>query len=352
MKSIEIWRNAVLKYSPRAKDFGEAVRLNRMPLITIWETYTQNRKELGRLPATSPEFVAPYLLGFHLANVARTEGLFERSLRRGLKVPNPENGVRVVDVGCGTGAMSQAVLNTLGKDARITSFSFELFDRSRHLLACAKDMLAESDPRTQVRGAAVELGESPLFTLSRKWTTEKSQLTILCFGFVWNEIGGNRRAAEQVQRTLDFWLNAKEPAWIALCEPATEEGARSTMGLRNFFVEDGWHAYYPCPKSVQCPMTRDERDWCYSEFEFRKPNELVEVEKILKLSRRTLGGSAYLFLNPAAQKLNGVQPGKPVIVGLPQTPSGKSQLLLCKGDALDRAQAPNQRDLPLRGTEL
>ena len=352
MKSIEIWRNAVLKYSPKAKDFGEAVRFNRGPLISIWETYTQNRRDLGRLPATSPEFVAPYLLGFHLANVARTEGILERALRRGLKVPHPENGLRVVDIGCGTGAMSQAVLNILGRDTGISSLSFELFDRSRHLLACAKEMLTEADPRAQIRGAAIALEDSPLFNLSRKWTTENSQLTILCFGFVWNEIGGNRRAAEQVQRTLDFWLKAKEPAWIILCEPATEEGARATMTIRGFFVEDGWHAYYPCPKSVTCPMTRDERDWCYSEFDFRKPNELVEVEKILKLSRRTVGGSAYLFLNPAALKANGAQPGKPVVVGHPQTPSGKSQLLLCKGEELDRAQPPNHRDLPLRGTEF
>jgi SAM-dependent methyltransferase len=347
MNSIDIWRQAVLKYTPKAKDFPEALRLNRELLLRIWETYTQDRRNLGRLPATKPEFVAPYLLGFHLANVARIDGVLKRGFERGLTLPRPENGVRVVDLGCGTGAVTQAVLNSL-RD-KTDKISVELFDRSRHLLACAKDILGNLNPQAEIRGAAAALEESPLYKLSPKWAASPAGLTIFCFGFVWNEIGGNRKAAQQVQRTLDFWFKSKEPVWVLICEPAAEDGARATMGIRNFFVEDGWHVFYPCPKSLQCPMTRDNRDWCYSEFEFPKPKELIDVEKILKVSRRTLGGSAYLFLNPAARGAASHQSATTVVVGHPEDQSGKAQLLLCHGDKLSR-EAAKSRDLPLRCT--
>lgn len=349
MNPIDVWRNAVLKYTPKAKDFREALLLNRDLLIRTWETYTMDRRRLGRLPATKPEFVAPYLLGFHLANVTRVEGVLQRAFERGLSVPNPENGIRIVDFGCGTGAVSQAVLNSVSK--RSEKITVELFDRSRHLLACAKDMLTQLNPKVEIRGSATALEDSPLLNLSKKWAQESPALTILCFGFVWNEIGGNRRAADQAQRTLDFWFQRQEPVWVLICEPAAEDSARSTMGIRNFFVEDGWRVFYPCPKSLHCPMTRDQRDWCYSEFDFPKPKEALAVDKMLKVSRRTLGGSAYLFLNQAAAKAAPKQAATAVVVGHPEDRSGRPQLLICHGDELSREPARGG-ELPLRCTTI
>jgi len=339
---LALWREAVIRHTPRARNFSEALYANRPMLSRIWRTYTQERGGLGRLPATNAGFVAPYLLGFHPGNVARIHGIFRRAKERGLALPALP--VRLIDFGCGTGAATQGFLRTFGKDLGGRRLSIELFDRSRHLLGCAKEMLAELAPDTHIRGMAAALEDVPLESLAGKWRAAGPALNVFLFGYVWNEVRRNRKTESRLGSFLAAALRQRDPAWLMLCEPATEAGAREAMAVRDGWVADGWAAAYPCPQSVQCPMTRDpaRRDWCYSEFENPRSRETDAVERALKVSRRTLGASGYLFLNSAAAAgLPGGKrdPAPPVVVGHPQVGAGKRELLLCLGDELDRKPA-------------
>lgn len=337
-KFIELWERAILKHSPRCQNMKMALELHRNNLRLIWQVYTQDRKVLGRLPFTDVRLVAPYLMGFHLTNVARFVGLIDRALQRGLGLPPAGHGpVRVIDLGSGTGAASQAAYLTLNKLLDDKEFEFQLIDRSRHLVQCGEQMLQEMAPTATVRTLAKPLNDPKSDFLINKWLSKPSRLNILCMGYVWNELSPNPRLRGHLLEMMYAFSRNESPAWLFLSEPAAEQSARSTLRLRESLVDMGWQAIYPCLKSVQCPMGPDGRDWCYSEFEAKKATTQIEIEKILQVSRSTLGTAAYALVNPAAAKyFKSTASGRRTVVGRPIGENNGAELLLCNGSEIDR----------------
>lgn len=341
---IQVWRQAIFAHTPgRRENFSQALRLHEQRLLQIWQTYTQNRRDLGRLPTTQMPFVAPYLLGFHLSNVTRVQAVLERALARGLPRPTLDK-IRVVDIGCGSGAASQGVISALQQVD--TQWTFELLDRSRPLVNCARQMLSELHAQFRVRSLVAPLDKAPLSALWKKWKSEGPVHTILCFGFVWNEIQAHPKTQNQVERFLNAVLADSQPAWIVIAEPATEASARRMMALRDRWTSQGWIPVYPCPQAGRCPMTATGRDWCYSEITYSPPKEFAQVAKALHISRRELGVAGYVFAHPSI-KVN--SRSQPVIVGHPRLSPRQHDLLLCHGTHLSREAGSDQ---PLRGTEF
>lgn len=303
----------------------------------IWRIYTQERRQLGRLPVTDARLVGPYLLGFHLPNVARVKGVWERSLQRGLTLPQGPGSISIIDMGAGTGAASLATFEALRSLAAEEHFEFELIDRSRHLVQCAANLAKRLAPKAKVKSLTKALNDPQTDHLLAKWFHRSVRLNILCLGYVWNELSPHPRARGHLLETLNAWSQCESPTWLLITEPAAEEGAKKALELRDLLVRMGWQAMYPCLQSNSCPMSAQNRDWCYSELPFKKPPEQVEVEKILGVSRATLGSAAYLFLNGKAAK--GIKPlGSQfrTLVGRPTGSSGETILMLCDGLNLDR----------------
>jgi hypothetical protein len=59
--------------------FKAIVKLAKPVVQDIWEIYTQRSDELSRKLITNKQSVVAYLLGFHLANMARASELYQRS---------------------------------------------------------------------------------------------------------------------------------------------------------------------------------------------------------------------------------------------------------------------------------
>ncbi|MGE0764312.1 MAG: small ribosomal subunit Rsm22 family protein [Bdellovibrionales bacterium] len=335
---VDLWQQAVLNHSPRCRNFKTALELHRANLLLIWQIYTQQRRELGRLPFTDARLVGPYLLGFHLPNVARFLGLLQRSLNRGLALPQGPGPIRVIDLGAGTGAGSQAVFLALRSQAEEKDFEFELVDRSRHLVQAAQQMLEELAPKAKAQSLSKALDDPQTNHLMQRWQSRPARLNILCLGYVWNELSSNPRLRGHLLETLHSWAQLETPTWLLLTEPAAEASARGALRLREILIDMDWQILYPCLKTDRCPMGSDGRDWCYSEFEFKKPELQLEIEKILKVSRATLGSAAYTMINLSAVKACGPRPKDQLtVVGRPP-----SQLLLCDGSELQKQNSAAQ----------
>ncbi len=340
------WKKAVIKYSPGCRDFKQALEKNRNSLLRIWQSYTRQVGGIGRLPLTDASFVAPYLIGFHLSNWARVYGTFIRAQSRGLKLPTGPGPVRLIDLGCGTGAASQGALIALSSPKGDIDFELELIDRSRYLIEAAKSFVNELWPKTQTRSLNKSLEHEATHKLHRVWQSRPARLNVLLMSYVWNELSSNPRTQSRIISQLHSWSMCKVPTWLVVNEPAAEAGARKAIALRDHLVEEGWGLAYPCPSANFCPMTSAGRDWCYSEFTMSKSPEQLATEKILGVSREVMGSASYIFLNPAAAKAYTKTKNESVVVGFPR--EGERQLLLtCDGEKLLKGKSVGS---PLRGS--
>jgi ribosomal protein RSM22 (predicted rRNA methylase) len=350
-KVILAWKNSLLSRNPRARHVDDVIKYEAQDLRELWQTYTTGRKNLGRLKSTMPNFVTPYLLGFHLMNVARFIGVWQRAFDRGLKARlKGQKSVRLIDVGCGTGAGALAALFVLRQNG-VEIEEIELFDRSRHLLDCAEEMLNEVAPEIKRRAAKHTIESLDLRALTERWQRKGGGLKVVCMGYLWNEISPNPRARRAMYHLLKA-VQGSGDALFAMVEPAAEQSARESIWLRDEMVNEGWGIEYPCPRSELCPMTSDGRDWCYSEFEIDRTKEMQRVEKILGVSRHTAGCAGYVFSSSKNQSVKSQPSAKPspssrVVVGRPIT-GRDERILVCDGTSLSSHKKPGLR--PLRGS--
>lgn len=347
---LSAWEKCLLKRSPKCRTFSEALWYNKQPLQVVWETYTQKRKSLGRLPFTDVKLVAPYLLGFHMGNWARMAGLISRSLSRGLQLPDGEGPIRILDLGCGTGAGSLAALYHLQKMAPGAQLQFELVDRSRHLLEAAEEMLKSLEKTAQVRTLNKSLDDQQTQVIFSKWLQKPARLNIVLLGYVWNEFSNLPRMRQLLKQNLQKWSQSSTPTWLFITDPAAEASAKEGQNLRADLIDLGWNSCYPCLNSNACPMIAEGRDWCYSEFEYEKPYQQIEIEKKLKISRLTLGSAAYGFINKASRATTPLEnKDRIVVVGRPTQDRHQLGLLMCNGSEIIKTGSKNPH---LRGLLL
>lgn len=334
---LRAWEKAVVQASPRCRGFQEALKSQRENLQFLWKAYTKERTDLGRLRLTDARLVAPYLLGFHLSNWAKTAGVFQRSFAKDLTIPKGTGPIRIIDLGCGTGAAAQAAWWALHHHEKNLPLQIELVDRSRHLVQSGQNQILELAPKADVRTLAKALDHPIAKKVHDQWIQQSGlRLNVILLSYVWNELRKNPRGQQYLGSQLRRWSSSAVPAWLCVVEPATEVSARGAMELRDHLVQSGWQAIYPCPTSHRCPMGSRGRDWCYSEFSFEKSNSMSQVDKILGVSRNIMGAAGYLFVNPAAISKMAPLKVRPVVVGHPTGASAST--LICDGQRIDRAK--------------
>lgn len=312
-----------------AADLKKAIFGCKRDLLQLWESYNSDREAIGKLPTTSARILMPYLLGFHLPNAARTYGTIARvELSQSLQ---KFKTLHVIDLGCGTGAMSAPWLLEYAKALPTATLHYWPIDRSPYFidLACKGAQLIKTDINLQPQ--KMDLKNLAQLQSLRKLiqVIKPNELIQINIGYLLNELHNPQPLGEFINELL----SADRPVLVHLLEAARENEARLALELREFLVENGAQVLYPCPKSLTCPLTG--KNWCFSEFNFQAPKELQIVEKQLNLHRRQVGASSYVFTSPNLARQFDHQ-RKQVFVGLPKLQSGQHVSLVCDGTHITR----------------
>lgn len=318
-------------------------RVNKKNIHELWEVYTQRRDELSRKLMNNQAYTISYLLGFHLANTARALDLLTRSnIRHFWNKLCASAPVQLYDIGCGTGAMSAAFLQS----AKASSTT--LYDASGPLLDAAKVLHAHLGTKN------LRTSRRVIEELDLKWFRSEDPQTVHVYtlGYVWNELHRNNPARRRLMEIFAQHLQRNERCLIFIAEPALEHMSRPAMELRDVLCSAGYQALYPCPHSDACPMLERPKDWCYSEGLWEQPELAAWIDEKLELDRRKHAATMFAFASPAT-KLASDQ--NPVVVGRPVRSEGVERYkgffdyLVCSAEGIEKHEPQTPKDPILRG---
>ena len=233
--------------------------------------------------------------------------------------PTPQP-LRVLDLGCGTGAASFALLDHLGPRPVL----LHAHDRSRAALRCLHEcfstLRASRWPAAMLRTQAATLEE----------TAADGPFDVILLHYVLNELTPALRRS----------LLARAREWLAplgrliICEPLLREAGDYMRELRTFALTDlGLHLLAPCPHEQTCPLAEP----CHDVRTWKVPQSLQIVNNLLPRDLRHLA-YALLVLSPAPSPApDGVIRAR--LVGSPTFAKGQTLCpACCSNGAIHRLQ--------------
>ncbi len=363
---ITAWQETVIELSRLSKKdkqdpdrsamIRKLVRIEKAALLRLREVFTTERESIDSKLLGSKENLISYLLGFHLHNAYRLLKTLERVQQRhnwSALTSTPNASLSVWDLGCGSGALSQVVVDTFAP--YFATQRAYLYDTHSPLLDASKRIFARlALPNLRVFPRKVSLQE-----LNTQPQIFPDELTVVGLGYVWNELTNNKKAQSQIRELLQHFLVNKAQVLLIVQEPAQDSVARSAMELRNQLVQQGFVPLYPCPHQHECPMLKRSKDWCYSEFATDEMSHDARlVDQFLEIDRTLIAASSYVFASPQLQeRLKRQTETPPVVVGRPQNKESRSfSYLLCNPDGeltkQERELIAARGDVKWRGDEF
>ena len=143
-----------------AQKFNSMLKGYYNDIQAIWESYTSDRKKLGREAFTTRKNVVAYFAGFHLSNAARLTMLLQRLEQRSPQLLKTlrTNTLDIFDFGCGSGAGTQTFAEYVGVEQ---VESVILIDRSRAFLDLAKQVTQAPPSLTRWTSAMLVIPHPP-----------------------------------------------------------------------------------------------------------------------------------------------------------------------------------------------
>lgn len=302
----------------------------------LWSSFTVNRGDLRSYLHHPAKGRAAYLLGFHLPNMLRCQRVWQRMnsqwhLAEHLK--KTQQLVQVIDVGCGTGAISQTLVSellTAGVESnRIWATGF---DKNPSFLDCYREAMAQLIDPQHISAGKMDFRQFEPDEL----VIPADRTTILCLGYVTNELSGRSHQGKKLERLIQRVLSIPS-GMVVMLEPANQEPSRQSMANREGILQHG-AVVYPCSHSKPCPMLSRKKDWCYSSFPWSPPRFISYLDKRLGIDRSTLKTCAFIYASQALHcKLQTHSMNKKVIVGMPLNKQGRREFLLCSEGLLSKA---------------
>ncbi len=257
------------KTYPRARGRGlvEDVRV-------LSESFTSDRGSLPQSYLSQPPARSAYMSYAHPLQLLRgVSALQEVRARAGAAWPGGVDGrLRVLDLGAGLGAMSQALLSVAGEGPWP---EIALLDQQRAALRDARGLTAavalalrpdEAPPRVHTVTAPVD-----------EWLPKAAergyQYDVVLFGALLNE--HSRSWAASLAATLPL---VAEGGIVVLVEPAMPRIGRELMQLRESLLEET-ATIAPCAHQAACPLLRRTRDWCFTVRRAKFPRSVASIAR-------------------------------------------------------------------------
>ncbi len=373
-QSQTAWQKACLSHGRlrgMAADLPPQTKLERLlvqeqnNLTQLWEAFTTQRNDVQRYLLDPKKQASVYLLGFHLANLARAQGILGRWLsRQPLAVCQAIASMpqRLIDLGCGTAAVSQAWLESIKRYEPSSGIEKQLtlIDSRGAFLDAAKSVLQFAETDLEISSIKCKLEDLQGKRLLKPLEEPSDPLHIVMLGYVWNELQRSPKAMRQVQEILSS-LSTSKSIFIFL-EPANQQLSRESMLFRDQLLTHGFAVQYPCVTSSPCPMLNRQRDWCYSELSWKQPVLAKKIDQLLGTDRSQLSSSGYVFVSQKLQeflaKVDASRERMPasVVVGRPadRTSRGRQRFsyIVCDGQKIEKEPYKAGADVILRGASF
>ena len=236
-----------------------------------------------------------------------------------------KNVVRILDLGCGPGPASCALVDLLPKQTQV---EVTLVDYSNKAMKLAGQML--DCKRVTTVKVCKDLSQGQVDDLLGPWDVVLVNHTL---NELWkddeDQIAKRAKLVEQVGSRL------ADRGVLFLSEPALLLTSRNLMKLRDLLVRHGWHLLGPCLSDCPCPaLCAGEGHTCHSEVAWKPGEPMASLARIACLDRESVKMTYFFFRKEPPQAPHSSRGGEVhalVVSEAMRNKSNRLRFLFCDG---------------------
>ncbi len=278
--ALEGWWLEQLRRGFPGRDREVALGKLRKHVSRISDLFTVEREQSTARAYHTPDDVLAYGLFYFPQTYARTALALNELIEFRQWQPDPIRPVRILDIGCGSGASTCAVMASLSD--RVASAEIHGLDQASENLEAARSLTREWEPagRTTWQLKFQQRNLQPAAAGSLALPRGSWDLIVLAFSL-------NELANQCEDSVLGDWLvrimaNLAPGGVCLILEPALMETSTRLMSLRDWFTETTHlHLWGPCLHRQTCPMLAEGKHWCHEVRRWTPPESLEFLNRKL-----------------------------------------------------------------------
>lgn len=293
------------------------------------EAFTSGRKELPKNYFNKKENRSAYLLYFTLTNFSKTIKCLDEAFEN---EPPVKKEFHILDIGCGPATSAIACSKYLASKFPGIDISILGIDQNKEILNDARRLfrlLGHPGHRFDVRAETIR-PETIVHALKERC------FDLIIAANVLNELGGIEAQYKLCRSLIERYLN--EGGVFIVIDPALQKTTRQIMELRNLILQSipGITIKCPCTHAFPCPMLSfNRRDWCHFYLEWKCPDIIRNVDKLLGIKHNYLK-MAYLVFKKYSKRAVQTSKAHWRVVSSPLKSKGKIEIVLCGEGRLKR----------------
>ncbi|MEM6885949.1 MAG: small ribosomal subunit Rsm22 family protein [Verrucomicrobiota bacterium] len=328
------WLERASKQSPGTAEVHLLQKLE--PVVSrLSDEFTIYRDDGAPENYDRPEDIIAYGLFFFPQTYTRTLWVVDELLERLQWMPKLERPLRVLDLGCGSGAASFALLDQLDQAGLKIEIEHYGVDRSGYNLDAARD-LGESCSYKNIRVISKWLRRditSNQFSWDQKPFNRPWDIILMSFSFGEFVVGLEDEQAVAVVQELSDVLAVK--GTVIITEPSLMETSVRLEVVRDAVATSGeLQVLAPCLHQEPCPALEQKRFWCHEVRKWHPPESIAFLNTRLHREIRFVKFSFVIF-----QKADShfARDASSAYFRLVSPVSKKSGQMVCKGCSAEGA---------------